>query len=107
MTALRIANVVVWAVMLLYMTPGAVASVTKRARYGDPMRLACALTAILFIGFNAFWLWGASDQADLRPAEATTLKFLLVLSAALGCYILSLGRTYGRGSLLKRRDNDA
>lgn len=100
-TALRILNLVVWGAMLAYMAPGAVAAVTRRARYGDPMRLACAATAFVFIGFNAYWL--AARQA-YRPD--TTMNVLLLLSAALGAYILNLGRTYGRGARLHKDRGD-
>ncbi len=102
MTALRILNLVVWGIMLLYMTPGAIAAVTRAARYGDPMRLACALTAIVFIAFNLYWIFGPS--AHVAPVDPM-MNGLLVLSAALGFYILRLGRTYGRGPRLDRESN--
>lgn len=95
MTALRIINIIVWAVMLAYMLPGAWASTGRGARYGDPMRLACALTAILFIAFNGYWLVNAANA----PTD-TFMMALLVLSASLALFILKLGRTYGRGGLL-------
>ena len=105
MTALRILNLIVWGFMLAYMGRGAFASITRSARYGDPMRLACALTAILFIAFNLYWLFGPSSHA--APSD-TLMNGLLVLSAALGCFILKLGTTYGRGGLLiKKVDRDA
>jgi hypothetical protein len=100
MIALRIINLIVWGAMLLYMLPGAWSATTGRARYGDPMRLACALTAIVMIGFNL--------RALLIPHDEMIWKALLVLSAALALFILQLGRTYGRGALLKREsDPDA
>lgn len=102
MIALRILNIVVWGVMLAYMAPGAIASVTRAARYGDPMRLACSLTAIIFIGFNLYWLFGPS--AHTAPSDSL-MKALLLLSAALGAYILKLGLTYGRGAVLNRKDD--
>lgn len=95
MTALRILNLIVWGVMLAYMLPGAWSSAGKGARYGDPMRLACALTAIVFLGFNGYWLFGPN-----KVAEDPFMLALLVLSAALGLFILRLGHAYGRGSLL-------
>ncbi len=107
MDELRWLNLIVWGAMLLYMSRGAVAAVTRRARYGDPMRLACALTAIVFIGFNAFWLWGADDHASESLESDTTLNALLVLSAAVGAFIFKLGTTYGRGPLLAREVTDA
>lgn len=102
MTALRILNLIVWAMMLAYMLPGAVAASTRHARYGDPMRLACALTAVVFIGFNAFWL-----ATEHSVAPSTTLNLLLVLSAALALFILRLGLTYGRGGRLNKESDDA
>lgn len=105
MIALRILNLVVWGVMLVYMTPGAwCAASSSRARYGDPMRLACALTAILFIAFNLYWIIGPSSH--LAPSD-TLMNALLLLSAALGIFILKLGMTYGRGSLLTEGARDA
>lgn len=101
MTALRILNIIVWGAMLLYMLTGAVAAVTSRARYGDPMRLACGLTAVVFIAFNLYWLFSPArpDQGDL------TLNALLLLSASVGGYILKLGTTYGRGPVLRQADD--
>ena len=98
-TELRILNLIVWGGMLAYMLPGAVAAIRGTARYGDPMRLACALTAIVFIGFQVHWLF--------VPGREATLNGLLILSAALAVYILTLGRTYGRGQLLNRGNDDA
>jgi hypothetical protein len=95
MTALRVINIIVWGVMLAYMLPGAWAATGRGARYGDPMRLACALTAILFIAFNGYWLVNAANA----PTDPF-MTALLVLSAALAVFILKLGRTYGRGGLL-------
>lgn len=103
MDELRVLNLFVWGAMLLYMGRGAVASITKGARYGDPMRLACALTAFVFIAFNLYWLFGPS--AHFAPGDPL-MNGLLVLSAALGVYIWKLGMTYGRGALLARRDDD-
>ncbi len=106
MTELRILNLIVWGAMFLYMAPGAVSAVTRHARYGDPMRLACALTAIVFTGFNAFWLWGAGHHCP-PVEEDRILNGLLVLSSALGIYIWKLGATYGRGVHLHRERGGA
>lgn len=97
MTALRVLNLVVWGSMLAYMLPGAWTATTGKARYGDPMRLACALTAVVFISFNLYWIFGPA--ANAAPADPL-MNALLVLSAALALYILQLGRTYGRGARL-------
>jgi hypothetical protein len=97
-TALRILNLAVWGIMMAYMLPGAWSALTSRARYGDPMRLACALTAIVMIGFNA--------RALLVPDDLLLWKGLLALSAALAVFILKLGTTYGRGPLLSLKDDD-
>jgi hypothetical protein len=97
-TALRILNIITWGVMLVYMLPGGWSATTARARYGDPMRLACALTGFVMLGFNL--------RALLAPDDETLWKMLLVLSAVLALYILRLGRTYGRGSLLTKREHD-
>jgi hypothetical protein len=96
MFALRIINLIAWGLMLAYMLPGAWSATSGKARYGDPMRLACALTGIVMIGFNL--------RALLAPDDELTWKALLVLSAALAFFILQLGRTYGRGVLLSDRD---
>jgi hypothetical protein len=95
MTVLRIINLVCWGAMLAYMLPGAWASLGRRARYGDPMRLACALTGFVVIGFNLRWL--------IAPNDVVLWKGLLVLSSALAIFILHLGLTYGRGSLLANK----
>lgn len=98
MTLLRLINLLIWSVVLIYMARGAVAAVTKHARYGDPMRLACALTAIVVLGFNLRWL--------LLPRDVLLWQALLVLSAALAGFILRLGMTYGRGPLLHKQENN-
>lgn len=94
MTELRILNLITWGIMLSYMLPGAWSATTSRARYGDPMRLACVLTAVVMIGFNL--------RALLAPDDELLWKALLVLSAALAVFILKLGLTYGRGALLSK-----
>lgn len=99
MAELRYLNIVIYGVLLAYMARGAIASATCHARFGDPMRLACALTAVLLIAFNAYWLLGPA--ASTAPSD-TLMNGLLILSAALGCFILKLGMTYGRGALLDR-----
>lgn len=96
MTLLRIINLLIWSAVLVYMARGAIAAMTKHARYGDPMRLACALTAIVVLGFNLRWL--------LLPADKMLWQLLLVLSAALACFILRLGVTYGRGARLHKTE---
>lgn len=98
MFALRVINLIAWGIMLAYMLPGALSSTTGKARYGDPMRLACGLTAVVMIGFNL--------RALLLPDDELIWKGLLVLSAALALFILQLGRTYGRGVLLHREEAD-
>ncbi len=98
MTILRIINLCCWGAMLAYMLPGACAALGRHARYGDPMRLACALTAIVVMGFNLRWL--------VVPNDLVLWKGLLVLSAVLAVFILRLGLTYGRGPLLSRKDVD-
>lgn len=97
MTLLRIINLLVWSAVLSYMARGAVAAVTKHARYGDPMRLACALTAIVVLGFNLRWL--------LLPDDKLLWQLLLILSAALAGFILRLGVTYGRGPRLHKMED--
>ena len=103
MTELRILNLIVWGVMLAYMTPGAWCATSTRARYGDPMRLACALTAIVFIAFNLYWIFG--PRAHAAPTDPL-MNALLLLSAALGGFILKLGTTYGRGQRLHKEADD-
>lgn len=53
MTLFRIVNIVLWGGVLAYMATGAWAVTTKRGvRWGDPMRLACFVTAALIIGYH-------------------------------------------------------
>ncbi|MBB3348803.1 hypothetical protein [Sphingomonas sp. BK069] len=96
MTALRILSNICWGLMLLYVLRGAVAAWIKHARFGDPMRLACAPTAVVVISFNMRWLLWRDDES--------LLKALLVLSSVLALYILRLAHTYGRGALLHRNE---
>lgn len=100
MTALRILNLITWGIMLVYMLPGAWSATTAQARYGDPMRLACAATAFVFIGFNLYWVFG--PRAHSSPSDPL-MNSLLMLSAALALFILKLGRTYGRGIPMAQR----
>ena len=67
MTALRILNLITWGIMLVYMLPGAWSATTAQARYGDPMRLACAATAFVFIGFNLYWVFGPRAHSSPTP----------------------------------------
>jgi hypothetical protein len=90
MVELRILNVVVWGIMLVYMIPGAwSAAFGKDLRRGDPMRLACLSTAFVMVGFNLRWL--------LAPDSIVLWQALYGLSAASGVYIILLARAYGRG----------
>lgn len=89
MIALRIINIVLWASMAAYMAPGAWSAAFGKARYGDPMRLACFATGVVFVGFNL--------RALLTPDNDLLWHALLTVSAALAIFIWKLGRTYGRG----------
>lgn len=94
MTLLRVLNIIAWASMLAYMLPGAWSAARGgvKVRRGDPMRLACAMTGIVMVGFNLRWL--------LAPDDQMIWKSLLVVNIALALYILALGRAYGRGPTL-------
>lgn len=89
MTELRILNVVVWALVAVYMAPGAYGALGKRPRRGDAMRLACFVTSLIMAGFSLRWL--------LLPNNDAVWQALYVLAAGDGCYIAWLARTYGRG----------
>lgn len=90
MTELRVLNVIVWAGVLIYMIPSAWPAVRGvDMRRGDPMRLACAATAFVMLGFVVRWL--------IAPQDMLSWAALYVLSAALGVYIVLLARAYGRG----------
>lgn len=91
MTTLRIINIIIWLVVVVYCLPGAWAAASSRAtRRGDPMRLACLATGFVMMGFNLRWL--------LAPENQTLWQALYVLAAADGLYVLSLARAYGRGA---------
>lgn len=90
MTALAYAALVVWLATLAYMATGAWSAARgKHVRRGDPMRLACFITAAVFVGYilrGLFW-----------PGEVTSGAALRLASMADAIYIIALGRTYGRG----------
>ena len=90
MTLLAYAALAVWACVLIYMASGAWAAARGRqVRRGDPMRLACFITAAVFVGYvlrGLFW-----------PGEVASGAALRLASMADAIYILSLGRAYGRG----------
>lgn len=93
MTALRIADILIWSITAIFMARGALAATTGcGTRYGDPMRLACFATAIVVVGFNARWIFAAES--------ILIWKLLYALSGAVGIYIVVLGRRYGRGPKL-------
>jgi hypothetical protein len=90
MTGLRIANILIWGVLLIYAVPGAWGAVSGNGtRRGDPMRLACVATAFVMIGFSARWL--------LAPENVMLWQALYVLSGATGMYIIRVAWAYGRG----------
>ena len=87
---LRILLIIAWSAVVAFMASGAWASVTRRAvRRGDPMRLACFVTALLFIGYSL--------RALIAPASDWAWQALHLLSAADAVFIVALGRAYGRG----------
>lgn len=93
LTALRVLNVLIWGGMAVFMARGAWAQATKReVRRGDPMRLACFATGIVVAGFCLRWL--------ILPENDAVFVMLYLLAAAVGVYIVKLGRDYGRGPLL-------
>ena len=93
LTALRIANVVIWAGLLAYVFKGAKAAVTgKETRRGDPMRLSVASVCILIILGNLRWL--------LAPNNDVLLSGVSVLGILVAAYKWRLASAYGRGSRL-------
>jgi hypothetical protein len=89
-TALRIVNVVVWCLVAIYMAPGAWSAIRGQAvRRGDPMRLASFVTAVLFAGFAARWLF--------IPGNVMFWQALYVLSVVDAIFVWRLARACGRG----------
>lgn len=79
-----------WLGAMAYMASGAWGAVWGHsARRGDPMRLACFVTAGIFAGYisrGLFW-----------PGDPTSGVALRLMSMADAIYIVLLGRAYGRG----------
>ncbi|MGV0964188.1 MAG: hypothetical protein ACOYBT_09890 [Polynucleobacter sp.] len=93
MTALRILSACAWGLLAVYMAKGAWAAArAKYTRHGDPMRLACFMTALLMIGFAVLGL--------VRPGDSLARAALYVLAVADAAFIWRLGRAYGRGPLV-------
>lgn len=90
---LRVVNVLIWTLLLLYMIPGAKNAIWGTdTRRGDPMRLGVAFVCLVMIGGNLRWLF-APDDRSMWVA-------LYVMSAAVGLYIAKLAKAYGRGPLV-------
>ena len=89
MMPLWIINVVVWLLLLIYVTPSAWAATRIHARHGDPMRLAVFATALMMMGFSLRWL--------LAPDSILLWQLLYILAAADAVFIGILCRVYGRG----------
>lgn len=93
MTALRLLNLAVWGLLLLYMIPGAHHAITgKDVRRGDPMRLGVGVVSIVMVLGNIRWL-AAPDNMNLLAA-------VHILALLAGLYIALLAKTYGRGPKL-------
>lgn len=93
LTALRIANLLIWGFLFLYVLRGASHAVSgKETRRGDPMRLSIASVCIIMILGNIRWLMAPEDQG--------LFAVIYVLSAIVGIYKIVLARTYGRGPKL-------
>jgi hypothetical protein len=93
LTALRVANLIVWGALFIYMLPAARHAITgKDVRRADPMRLSVAAVCIVMILGNIRWLFAPDNQ--------TLFASIYVLSAFVGVYKIILARTYGRGPKL-------
>ena len=89
----RLILIAAWASVGIFMASGAWAvAVRRNVRRGDPMRLACFITALIFIGYSA--------RALLAPESEWVWMALHLLSAVDAVLIIALGRTYGRGPLI-------
>lgn len=78
-----------WLSVMAYMASGAWGAVFGEARRGDPMRLACFITAGIFVGYLLrLWLF----KGD--PTSGAALRLIGMADAVL---IVTLGRAYGRG----------
>lgn len=93
MTMLRIFSLIAWGALAAYMARGAWAAAYARAtRHGDPMRLACFMTALLMMAFAILGL--------VHPGDSVARGALYVLSVADAAFIWQLGKAYGRGPLV-------
>ena len=90
---LRLVALIAWGAMFAFMAPGAF-SVMRRThmRRGDPMRLACATTAIVFMGYQLRFL--------ILPDNESLRYLLHVASAANAVFVVRLGVAYGRGPIV-------
>lgn len=89
----RVILIVAWSAVAIFMASGAWAVAARRnVRRGDPMRLACFTTALLFIAY--------SIRALLASENEWIWSALHLLSAVDAMLIIALGRTYGRGGLI-------
>lgn len=87
---LRIALLITWSTVAAFMATGAWCAMTRRGvRRGDPMRLACFVTALIFIGYSL--------RALLAPSSDLAWQSLHLLSMADAGFIIALGHAYGRG----------
>lgn len=89
MTLLRILNILCWAAVLIYMTPGVFDILRGRPRTGDPARLVCFTYAVVSIAFAVRWL--------VLPNDHEVWALLYGLSSAAALYTLYAARSYGRG----------
>lgn len=89
MTALFVTGGLIWLAVLIYALPGAVSAFSKNPRRGDAMRAGVAAVAILIVAGSLRYLFAPHSQSYLIA--------LFVYLCGVGCFVLWLMHTYGRG----------
>lgn len=89
MTVLRIAVIVVWGFVILYMSPAVWSLSRGKARRSDPSRFAWFCVAWVQVLGTLRWFY-APDSEELWQA-------VYVLLIGVGLYVPFVSRSYGRG----------
>lgn len=89
MAGLFILALLIWAAALVYALPGALGAFGKQPRRGDAMRAGVAAVAAMVVFGSLLRL--------LVPDSQSLIAALFVYVSGVGCFVLWLMRSYGRG----------